>query len=70
MSYLSLLCALQGGGRSTLTEASRAAENAVWLPSSPDGAETTGAGAMTSRPGDFALPSGVRSMQHWLDLNA
>jgi hypothetical protein len=68
MSYLSLLCASHVGEQWWLTEASRAAESAAWT--APKGAEATGTGAGASRTDDYELPSGVHSIQHWLDLNA
>jgi len=36
----------------------------------PDTRETTCAVVVASRSDDYTLPSGVASMEHWLDLNA
>ena len=67
MSYLTLLFPSQTQGMVNVAEASREAEHAVFADAgacegmwtrSEEGAE------------DHLLPSGIVSMEHWLDLNA
>jgi hypothetical protein len=70
MSYLSLLLASQSQGMSRpsagvcVGDEHESFSPAAW----PEARETTGSD--TSRPMEQALPLGIASMEHWLDLNA
>ena len=67
MSYLTLLFPSQTQGMANVSEASREAEHELFT--SPDACESAwiGAGDVLD---DYLLPSGIASMEHWLDLNA
>jgi hypothetical protein len=69
MSYLSFLFAAQTPTRRMMnvSGASHAAEREVFAEPDTGGSATTtvGDGAI-----DYRLPSGIASMEHWLDLNA
>lgn len=69
MSYLSFLFAAQTPTRSTMnvSAASHAAERGVFAEPHTGGSAATTAG---DRANDDRLPSGIASMEHWLDLNA
>jgi hypothetical protein len=65
MSYLSLLLAAKAHGTNPASGASWECESQVV--SSEAWPETRRA---ASSAGEYGLPSGVTSMEHWLDLNA
>lgn len=70
MSHLSLLIAsparnLLGSGLAHTDRPFDRAEAAVFSDSPP-----TIRSDEASRPDDWALPAGIVSMEHWLDLNA
>ena len=72
MSYLSLLFAsdacvsLSGAPGAIPGGEARAFVSAA----GPLGADATGYAEAAQGPSEEALPSGVASMEHWLDLNA
>ncbi|HEY7428086.1 MAG TPA: hypothetical protein VH682_27885 [Gemmataceae bacterium] len=68
MSHLSLLFGSQVS--SGMSGASAAGVEAFAPRTGPDARETACAAVVASRPDDYTLPSGVASMEHWLDLNA
>ncbi len=68
MSHLSLLFGPQIS--SGMLGASGAGVEAFAPRSWPDARESACAAVGTSGPDDYTLPSGVASMEHWLDLNA
>jgi hypothetical protein len=70
MSYLSLLLSSQSHGMSRPPAGVCVGKQyESFSPTArPDAGETTGSG--TSRPVEQALPLGIASMEHWLDLNA
>ena len=67
MSHLSLLFMPATQGLSNASAMGRETEREVHT--APDTAENTCAG-MGSGAGNFRLPSGIVSLDHWLDLNA
>ena len=67
MSYLTLLFPSQTRGMANVSEANREAEHEVFT--GTDACENTWT-PVGEGPDDCLLPSGIVSMEHWLDLNA
>jgi hypothetical protein len=67
MSYLSLLFTPATQGLSNATERNRESEREFHVPL--EAAEITCSGT-GSGAGNYRLPSGIVSLDHWLDLNA
>lgn len=67
MSYLTFLFSSQTQGMVNGSEASRLAEHDGFAASEARGKARIRAGEGSD---DYRLPSGVVSMEHWLDLNA
>jgi hypothetical protein len=68
MSHLSLLFGSQVS--SGMSGASAAGVEAFAPKACPATREIACTHTVSSRPDDYTLPSGVASMEHWLDLNA
>ena len=69
MSYRTLAFTSANQG---MMQASSAQGQGETLPSLawPGAKETAGPGVVASRLDEFTLPSGIASLEHWLDLNA
>jgi hypothetical protein len=67
MSYLSVLFASKAHG---MTLGSRAGAEEEREAFAPEAAETARSSPSTSLTAEQALPLGITSLQHWLDLNA
>lgn len=67
MSYLTLLFPSQTQGMMNVLEASREAEHEVFAEAGGCQSEWMREEEATA---DHLLPSGIVSMEHWLDLNA
>ena len=71
MSNLSLLLAVKNHGATPTSGAGGESERGAFSPGAWPGAErSVRREPAATVPGEFALPSGVTSMEHWLDLNA
>ncbi len=69
MSYLTFLFASKVPGMSKSSGAVGERESAIpaaW----PNAAETASSVPSAPWPAEHGLPSGIASMEHWLDLNA
>lgn len=67
MSYLTLLFPSQTQGMVNVSEASRETEHELFTDAGAGEKMWTRSGEGTE---DHLLPSGIVSMEHWLDLNA
>lgn len=71
MSYRTLLLASANHGMGHASSA-HAETQGERMPSLawPGAKEAAGPGVVASRLDEYALPSGIASLEHWLDLNA
>jgi hypothetical protein len=71
MSSLSILLASNVRGTAPASGAGGEYERGAFAPAAwPEARRAAWAVTPVSSPDEYALPSGVASMEHWLDLNA